>query len=105
MRSRQQRIECTANSAVSLVTDKTSRQRGLGHERTTPVRVNVTTLSARARPSTAATTARPAWVYTRSGGVWTQQGNELVGTGAVGPAEQGYCVGLSADGNRFFKAF
>jgi hypothetical protein len=27
-----------------------------------------------------------AWVYTRSGGVWTQQGNKLVGTGASGAA-------------------
>src|SRR5262245_43177072 len=24
-----------------------------------------------------------AWVFTRSGGVWSQQGNKLVGTGAV----------------------
>jgi Divergent InlB B-repeat domain len=39
------------------------------------------------------------WVFTRSNGVWTQQGNKLVGTGAVGPAEQGYSVALSADGN------
>ncbi|MFN7540301.1 MAG: IPT/TIG domain-containing protein [Bacteroidota bacterium] len=39
------------------------------------------------------------WVYTRSGGVWTQQGNKLVGTGAVGPSEQGYSVSISADGN------
>jgi hypothetical protein len=43
------------------------------------------------------------WLYTRSGGVWTQQGNKLVGTGAVGTAqrnaEQGYSVALSADGN------
>jgi hypothetical protein len=39
------------------------------------------------------------WVYTRSGGVWTQQGGKLVGTGAVGAAEQGYSVALSADGN------
>jgi len=39
-----------------------------------------------------------AWVYTRSGGVWTQQGNKLVGTGAVGPAGQGRSVALSADG-------
>jgi len=38
------------------------------------------------------------WVYTRSGGVWTQQGNKLVGTGAVGPAGQGRSVALSADG-------
>ncbi|MCA6478865.1 MAG: IPT/TIG domain-containing protein, partial [Chitinophagaceae bacterium] len=40
-----------------------------------------------------------AWVYTRSGGVWTQQGNKLVGTGAVGPGYQGYSVSISADGN------
>ena len=40
-----------------------------------------------------------AWVYTRSGGVWAQQGSKLVGTGAVGYAEQGYSVALSADGN------
>jgi hypothetical protein len=33
-----------------------------------------------------------AWVYTRSNGVWTQQGSKLVGTGAVGGAEQGYSV-------------
>jgi hypothetical protein len=40
-----------------------------------------------------------AWVFTRSGGVWSQQGPKLVGTGAVGPAEQGGSVALSADGN------
>ena len=40
-----------------------------------------------------------AWVFTRSGGVWTQQGSKLVGTGAVGNAGQGYSVALSADGN------
>jgi uncharacterized protein (TIGR03437 family) len=40
-----------------------------------------------------------AWVYTRSGGVWTQQGGELVGTGAIGDANQGFSVALSADGN------
>jgi hypothetical protein len=39
-----------------------------------------------------------AWVFTRSGGVWTQQDNKLVGTGAVGASEQGD-VALSADGN------
>jgi hypothetical protein len=45
--------------------------------------------------------AGAAWVYTRSGGVWTQQGNKLVGNGAVGgvPAQQGFSVALSADGN------
>ena len=43
--------------------------------------------------------AGAAWVYTRSGGVWTQQGNKLVGTGAIGAAQQGYSVAISADGN------
>ncbi len=40
-----------------------------------------------------------AWVFTRSAGVWTQQGTKLVGTGANGSSEQGYSVALSADGN------
>ena len=39
------------------------------------------------------------WIYTRSGGIWTQQGSKLVGTGAVGAAYQGTSVALSADGN------
>ena len=39
------------------------------------------------------------WVYTRTNGVWSQQGPKLIGTGAVGNAEQGLSVGLSADGN------
>jgi hypothetical protein len=40
-----------------------------------------------------------AWVFTRSNGVWTQQGSKLVGTGAVGQSEQGNSVALSADGH------
>ena len=43
-----------------------------------------------------------AWVFVRNGSVWTQQGNKLVGTGAVdvaSPAEQGKSVALSVDGN------
>jgi hypothetical protein len=42
-----------------------------------------------------------AWVFTRSGGVWTQQGTKLIGADAVGPfaAEQGYSVSISGDGN------
>jgi hypothetical protein len=40
-----------------------------------------------------------AWVFTRNGGVWTQQGKKLVGTDAVGRARQGISVALSADGN------
>ncbi|MHB0970974.1 MAG: hypothetical protein ACYC7A_20060 [Thermoanaerobaculia bacterium] len=39
------------------------------------------------------------WVWTRSGGVWTQQGAKLVGLGAVGIAGQGASVCLSADGH------
>jgi len=39
------------------------------------------------------------WVWTRSGGVWTQQGSKLVGTGAIGGAQQGNSVALAADGN------
>ncbi len=40
-----------------------------------------------------------AWIFTRSGGVWTQQGSKLVGSGAVGNANQAGLVALSADGN------
>jgi hypothetical protein len=39
-----------------------------------------------------------AWVFTRSSGVWNQQA-KLVGTGAIGPAQQGISVSLSSDGN------
>ena len=50
-----------------------------------------------------------AWIFTRSGGVWSQQGAKFTGAGAagagcaqpgvVGSAEQGYSVALSGDGN------
>jgi hypothetical protein len=41
-----------------------------------------------------------AWVFTRSGGLWNQQGSKLVGTGVLRPqAAQGNSVALSADGN------
>src|SRR5262249_14207523 len=39
-----------------------------------------------------------AWVFTRSGGLFSQQGNKLVGTGASGIVQQGISVALSADG-------
>jgi hypothetical protein len=41
-----------------------------------------------------------AWVFTRTGGVWSQEA-KLVGTDATGPfgAEQGQSVSLSGDGN------
>jgi hypothetical protein len=35
--------------------------------------------------------AGAAWVYTRSGGVWSQQGGKLVGTGGVGIPELAAC--------------
>jgi hypothetical protein len=38
------------------------------------------------------------WVFTRNGGVWSQEGSKLVGTGAVGAATQGVSVAISADG-------
>lgn len=38
-----------------------------------------------------------AWVFTRSGGVWTEQA-KLVGPGSP-PSSQGWSVGLSSDGN------
>ncbi|HKC23429.1 MAG TPA: hypothetical protein VKF32_01735, partial [Thermoanaerobaculia bacterium] len=40
-----------------------------------------------------------AWVFTRSAGIWTQQGGKLVGTGAVGHANQGWSVAVSSDGS------
>jgi hypothetical protein len=44
--------------------------------------------------------AGAAWVFTRAGGVWTQQGPKLVGTGALGAyGGQGFSVSLSGDGN------
>lgn len=39
------------------------------------------------------------WVYTRSEGVWSLQSSKLVGTGAVGNANQGSVVTIDADGN------
>jgi hypothetical protein len=40
-----------------------------------------------------------AWVFTRTGDVWIQQGAKLVGSAAIGPASQGCSVALSSDGN------
>lgn len=40
------------------------------------------------------------WVFTRSNGIWTQQGNKLVGSGFIGATiQQGTSVSLSSDGN------
>ena len=40
-----------------------------------------------------------AWVFTRSAGVWTQQGAKLTQTGGVGAPAFGWSVALSADGS------
>jgi hypothetical protein len=45
------------------------------------------------------TTVPGAVVFIRSSGVWSQQGSELVGTGAAGTTNQGNSVALSSDGN------
>jgi hypothetical protein len=42
--------------------------------------------------------AGAAWVFTRSSGMWTQQGSKLISAG-VKSARQGMSVALSADGN------
>ena len=39
------------------------------------------------------------WVFTRTNGIWSQQGTKLVGTGGEGNSWQAYSVALSADGN------
>ena len=40
-----------------------------------------------------------AWIFTQAGGIWSQQGTKLVGTGAIGASHQGWAVSISADGN------
>ncbi len=40
-----------------------------------------------------------AWVFTRSGETWTQQGSKLTGSGEVGAGRFGSSVALSDDGN------
>jgi hypothetical protein len=41
------------------------------------------------------------WVFTCSGGIWTQHGSKLVGTGGTGQTNQGTSLAISADGNTF----
>ena len=38
------------------------------------------------------------WMYRRNSGVWSQEGMKLVGTGAIGTAQQGGAIAMSADG-------
>ncbi|MCU0322779.1 MAG: hypothetical protein MUE72_10200, partial [Chitinophagaceae bacterium] len=42
------------------------------------------------------------WVYTRSGGIWTQHGSKRVGSGNTGASSQGRSASISADGNTIF---
>jgi predicted outer membrane repeat protein len=39
------------------------------------------------------------WVFARSGNEWIQQGQKLIGPGAISPTQQGQSVAISADGN------
>lgn len=39
-----------------------------------------------------------AWIFTRSGTTWSQQGSKIVGTGNIGAASQGVSVAVSQDG-------
>jgi hypothetical protein len=41
------------------------------------------------------------WVFTRENGVWHQQGDKLIGSGAIGNAIQGTSVAISEDGKTF----
>jgi hypothetical protein len=41
-----------------------------------------------------------AWVFTRTGSTWSQQGGKLTGTGGIGEGRFGVSVALSADGDR-----
>jgi hypothetical protein len=45
------------------------------------------------------TSEAAAWVFTRSGSTWTQQGSKLTGAGEIGEGHFGLAVALSADGN------
>jgi len=38
------------------------------------------------------------WIFTRTSGIWTQDGSKLIGSGASGKAGQGGAVAISADG-------
>src|SRR5260370_725892 len=39
------------------------------------------------------------WIFVQKNGAWSQQGNKLVGSGAVGPTLQGGSVALSSVGD------
>ena len=39
-----------------------------------------------------------AWIFSRQGSLWSQEGSKLVGSGAIGKAQQGRSVAISEDG-------
>jgi FG-GAP repeat len=43
--------------------------------------------------------AGAAWVFTRTGAAWLQQGPKLTGSGEIGAGAFGFKLALSADGN------
>jgi FG-GAP-like repeat len=50
-------------------------------------------------PDNGPLTEGAAWVFTRTNGLWSQQGQKLVGTNSTTSANQGWSVAISADGN------
>ena len=83
---------------------------GTGYAGTTPrqgwsvaLSADGNTLVEGGRQDGATPTTGAIWVYTRSGGVWTQQGTKIVGTGNTGGAYQGTSIAISADGNKFIE--
>jgi hypothetical protein len=50
-------------------------------------------------PATESTGVGAAWVFTRLGSTWTQQGDKLTGGGEIGEGRFGLSVALSSDGN------
>jgi hypothetical protein len=76
---------------------------GTGYDSTTGVGMGVIALSSDGNtlavggPNDASGTGA-VWIFTRTGGTWTQQGTKLVGSGAIGAAHQGSSVALSGNG-------
>ena len=99
----------TAHAAQMQFTQQGPKLVGTGYSATAPQQGTSVAISADGNtiivggpgdvdPSTGAQVGA-AWVFTRTNGVWTQQGTKLVGSGAPGDARQGTSVALSADGN------
>jgi hypothetical protein len=105
---------CTDNAGIgaawiytrtgSTWTQQGSKLVGTGYTGTTPYQGASVSLSADGNTAIVGglfdnSQIGAAWIYTRSGSTWTQQGSKLVGTGYTGTPNQGQSVSLSADGN------